>query len=111
MISLFQVTDPYVCVADDECQVIKASLQPHFNHEFYFYNVENRENRRILIEIRDGKDHRFFGSAAVQLKISLKMCSKPKAPLFYEKWFKLADPNNEATANISGEIRMKVIGF
>lgn len=112
------MTDPYVCAADDEwqfeqqrSQVIKASLHPHFNHEFYFYNVESRENPRILIEVRDAKDNRFLGAAAVQLKISLKMCSKPKAPLFYEKWFKLSDPNNEAQGLISGEIRMKVIGF
>lgn len=69
-----EVTDPYACANDSEWQfeqqrsaVIKASLQPHFNHEFYFYNVESRQDPRILIEIRDGKDDHFFGCAAVQL--------------------------------------------
>ena len=112
------MTDPFVCANDSEwhfdpqrSQVIKASLHPHFNQEFYFYNVEARQEPRVLIEVRDGKDEILYGAAAVQLKMSLKMCSKAKAPLYYEKWFKLADPNNEAKGAVSGEIRMRVIGF
>lgn len=113
-----QVTDAFVCANDAEwpfarqqSPIVKASLQPTFDFQFYFYNIESRTEASVLIEVRDGKDQFFYGAASVPLKMSLKLLSKPKAPLFYEKTFKLSDPHGESPTPVSGEITLKVIGF
>jgi len=104
-----EVCDPYLILRDDETNIqqisapCEATLSPVFNHDFIFYNVKDRKQAKVALEIRDAKDDLLLGKISITLSMIMKMCTKQVA--CFEKWYKL-----EGNAS-AGEIKLRAIGF
>lgn len=116
-----QVTDPYVQPREDEWDIegqpqqrsepVAGTLNPSFHHSMFFYEVAQRASPKALIEVRDAKDDTLLGACYVPLSLGLRMCTKPGKSAFFEKMYKLEDPNGQAASPVGGTAFIRLTAF
>jgi len=83
----------------------EASLSPVFNHEFYFYNVTQRKDPNVIIQLRDAKDELLMSQITFNLVTSMKLCSRSGT---LTKLYKFLQPG---LSEVNGEFLVQLVGF